>query len=286
MRIAVVTNRNQPGYPDRNLRDHLLWIRKAADAGARLVLFPELSLSGYSAADFQRAAAMTLRDRPIAELTAAAKAHGLYVAFGVALKLARKLYISQVLTGPGGIVGHYEKIHLAGGPNGEARIYTPGSEFRVFDVDGVGVGINICFDGRFPASSLCLAHLGAEVVLHPHGNGVGKLGRQPREWTARKRAYIGPRAFDTCTYMAVCNSVGDVVTPDGRTVRYGGGALVLGPTGRFLARSTSTARRPHMVLADLDIDKLRGMRGETSPKDYRPAVYARALSRKRRYGKN
>ncbi|MHC4715837.1 MAG: carbon-nitrogen hydrolase family protein [Planctomycetota bacterium] len=283
MRIAVISNRNQPGYPQRNLPDHLRWIRKAAGAGARLVLFPELSLSGYSTGDFQKAKAMALRDRTIRELVAAAGDHDLYVAFGVALRQRRRLYISHVLAGPGGIVGHYEKVHLAGGPKGEARIFSPGEAFGVFDVDGVGVGINICFDGRFAASSLCLAHLGAEIILHPHGNTVGSLGRQPREWTAKKRAYIGPRAVDTCTYMAVCNSVGDVVTPDGSTVRYGGGALVLGPKGTFLARSPSAARRPHMILADLDIDKLRKQRSHGFHLDYRPDVYARILAREGNY---
>jgi len=283
MRIAVISNRNQPGYPRRNLADHIRWIGKAAGAGARLVLFPELSLSGYSTGDFQKAKAMTLRDRPIRELTAAAGDGDLYVAFGVALRQRRRLYISHVLAGPGGIVGHYEKVHLAGGPKGEGRIFTPGEAFRVFDVDGVCVGINICFDGRFPASSLCLAHMGAEVILHPHGNTVGRLGREPREWTARKRAYIGPRAFDTCTYMAVCNSVGNVVTPDARTVRYGGGAVVLGPKGTYIARSPSAVRRPHMVLADLDIEKLRKQRGHSFHLDYRPEVYAGVLARQGKY---
>lgn len=283
MRIAVVTNRNQPGYPDRNLADHLRWIRQAAGAGARLVLFPELSLSGYSSADFQKALAMTLRHERVATLTRSARDHGVYVAFGMVLRQGRKLYISHVLTGPGGVLGHYEKVHLAGKENGEARIYTPGSGFRVFDVDGVGVGINICFDGRFAASSLCLTHLGAEIILHPHGNAVGALGREPREWTAKKRAYIGPRAVDTCTYVAVNNSIGNVVTPDGSTVRYGGGALVVGPDGRFAARSPSTARRPHMVLADVDVEKLREKRARSWPAHYRPEIYVAALRQERRY---
>ena len=70
----------------------------------------------------------------------------------------------------------------------------------VLDVDGVRVGINICYDGRHPGSSLAAAHLGAEVILHPHGNHAGGLGLNPRDWTNKKRSYLGPRAVDTSTY--------------------------------------------------------------------------------------
>ena len=211
MRVAVISNRNRPGYPDENLKDHLAWTQKAASAGARLILFPELSLSGYSTQSFVRRLGMGLDSPRCTALIRAAQSHDVYIAFGMPLRLRRQLYISQVLVGPRGIVGHYEKIHLAGPVRGEGKVFKPGSRFRVFDLDGVGVGINICYDGRHPGSSLATAHLGAEVILHPHGNTVGTLGLNPLDWTRNKRAYLGPRAVDTCTYTLICNSVGNVV---------------------------------------------------------------------------
>lgn len=278
MRVAVVSNRNRPGFVDENLADHLRWMARAADGGARLALFPELSLCGYSTAPFMRDMGMGLRDPACREICDAAKDHDLFLAFGMALKQGRRRYISQVLAGPDGIVGHYEKVHLAGGARGEGMVFTAGEAFRVFDVDGVGIGINICFDGRHPGSSLATAHLGAEVILHPHGNFVGNLGRDPREWTAKKRAYLGARSVDTCSYTLICNSVGDVRDRDGKRNRYGGGALVLGLDGEFVARSASKTRRPHMVLADLDIDDLRRRRSQGAFADRRAAVYAKALA--------
>jgi N-carbamoylputrescine amidase len=278
MRVAAVSNRNLPGFPERNLVDHLRWIRRAAGEGARLVLFPELSLSGYSTAPFLRDVAMTLRSAPCRALIRAARERDIFVAFGLPLRRARRLFISQALVGPRGMVGHYEKVHLAGGAQGEGRVFSPGSEFRVFSVDGVSVGINICFDGRHPGSSLCLAHVGAEVILHPHGNTVGTLGREPREWTRKKRAYLGPRAVDTCTYVLICNSVGDVRDRAGQLRRFSGGALVLGPAGQFVARSASSARRPHMIVADLDVEGLRRTRSSSSFAQRRPDVYVRALA--------
>jgi len=287
MRVAVVSNRNRPGFVGENLADHLRWARRAAQEEARLVLFPELSLSGYSTAPFMKRAALTLRSRPVAALVGAARELDIYVAFGLALKERGRLYISHALAGPAGLVGHYEKVHLAGGAGGkrgEGRIYSPGREFRVFDCDGVGVGINICFDGRHPGSSLSLAHMGAEVILHPHGNVICDLGVDPVDWTAKKRAYLGARAVDTCTCTLICNSVGDVTGRDGRRVRFSGGACVLSPGGEFVTRSPSRSRRPHMVVADLDITGLRELRARSSFAARRPEVYVRALSRGRGRG--
>jgi len=281
MRVAVVSNRNVPGRPAGNAADHVAWIAKAARAGAELVLFPELSLSGYSSAPFMRRLGMDLSDRHPARVAAAARRFGLHVAFGLPLRRGRRLYICHALAGPDGWVGHYEKVHLAGGPGppGEGATFNPGRGFRVFDVRGVTVGINICADGRHPGSSLCLAHLGAEVILHPHGNTVGRLGVNPRHWTDRKRAYLGARAIDTCTYMLICNSVGSPRDRAGRRVDFSGGALILDADGRFVARSTTTARRAHMIVADLDIGALRARRAASTFAQRRPKVYVAALSR-------
>jgi len=278
MRVAVVSNRNVPGFPDRNLADHLRWTRRAAGAGARLVLFPELSLSGYSSRPFMRDLAMRLDESPCRELIEAARQQDLFIAFGLPLRQRGRIHICHALAGPRGLVGHYEKVHLAGGATGEGRAFSPGARFRVFDVDQVRVGINICFDGRHPGSSLSLAHLGAEVILHPHGNTVGGLGVNPRDWTAHKLAYLGARAVDTCTCSLICNSVGRVRDRAGNVVRFSGGAMAVGPEGEFLARSTGTTRRAHMVIADLDLDRLRRLRAASAFAFHRADVYVKALA--------
>ena len=141
------------------------------------------------------------------------------------------------------------------------------------------VGINICFDGRHPASSLCVAHMGAEVVLHPHGNLICGLGHNPVEWAHNKRVYIGPRSFDTCTYTLVCNSIGRPVDRGGVRRNYSGGALILGPDGEFVARSETTALRAHMIVADLDILDIRKRRTGCSFACRRTDVYVKALAR-------
>ena len=275
MRVAVISNRNRPGFPDENVKDHLVWIEKAAKAGARLILFPELSLSGYTTEPFVRRMGMTLKSARCRALIRAARAKDVFVAFGLPLSFRKRLYISHLLVGPKGIVGHYEKVHLAG--RGEARAFSPGTQFGVFDVDGVCVGINICYDGRHPGSSLAVAHLGAEIILHPHGNFVGGLGMHPLDWTENKRAYLGPRSVDTCTYTLVCNSIGNTIDRGGALRKFSGGALVLAPDGKFVARSPSALRRPHMVVADLDVETWRKRRADSAIGQRRPKAYVKAL---------
>ena len=109
MRVAVVSNRNRPGYPEMNLKDHLAWIGKAARTDARLILFPELSLSGYTSESFVREMGMTLNSTRCTTLARAARKNDLFVAFGLPLSYRKRLYISHALVGPEGLVGHYEK---------------------------------------------------------------------------------------------------------------------------------------------------------------------------------
>ena len=278
MRIAVVTNKNLPGFPDENLKDHLAWIKKAAGAGARLVQFPELSLSGYTTESFVKKIGMTLNSRRVLSLIREAKNRDIYVAFGMPLRSRGRLYISHVLVGPKGLVGHYEKVHLAGPVDGEGKVFSPGKQFRVFDVDGITVGINICYDGRHPGSSLAVAHMGAEVVLRPHGNLVGGLGTDPVDWTGNKRVYLGRRSIDTCTYTVVNNSIGNLRDRSGQVRKFCGGAVVFGLDGEFVARSSSKQRRPHMIIADLDIEGLRRRRVRSAISQRQTEVYVKAMA--------
>ncbi|UCF98541.1 MAG: hypothetical protein JSV89_03160 [Spirochaetaceae bacterium] len=280
MRVAVVSNINCPGFVNENTADHLGWMDKAKREGARLVLFPELSLTGYTFEEFITEAALDLESRECGALFDAASRMGIYVAFGMALKREGKVYISHVLAGPEGLIGHYEKVHLAYPCFNEGSIFSPGEAFRVFDIEGVCVGINICMDGRFPGSSLSLSQMGAEIILHPHGNEVGDLGRDPADWTKKKHLYLGPRALDTCTYSLICNSVGRVQSRSGAILEFSGGAMILGPQGEILARSNLRRKEPHMVVCDLNIERLRTLRKDerTYRSMWRPDVYLKALT--------
>jgi predicted amidohydrolase len=280
LRVAIISNRNFPGDLVRNLADHLVWMAKAKAEGARLILFPELSLCGYSFEPIVKDSALSLSSRECLAISERAASLNIYVAFGLALATDNKIYISHVLTGPNGIEGHYEKVHLAYSHSEEGLVFSPGSEFRVFNVDGISVGIMICFDGRFPASLLCLSHIGAEIVLHPHANYTGELGRDPVDWSEKKLYYLGPAAYDNCVYSLMGNSIGSVTSQSGKIYEFCGGGMVIGPDGKSVVRSLKRTKRPFMLVCDLDIEWLRKLRSD--PLTYftlrRPKIYIKALS--------
>lgn len=160
------------GDGERNLRDALAFIGRLADRGCDLVVLPELWPCGYDpatlAADAE-AAAEPLdgpRGRALAD---AARDHGIWLFAGtVPEREGGRLYNTAVAYGPDGeLRAAHRKVHLYT-PLGEDRVFSPGSEPTVLEVDGLGiVGISTCFDGDHPAYARRLLDLGAHVVVAP-----------------------------------------------------------------------------------------------------------------------
>jgi predicted amidohydrolase len=281
LRVAIISNLNLPGESSINLEDHLEWIAKAHAKGAQLILFPELSLSGYTFEPIARDTALTLDSRECLSLLEIAVRLNIYIAFGMALRKNENIFISHVLAAPYGLEGHYEKVHLAYSHSEEGTVYSQGSEFRIFNVDGIKVGIMICFDGRFPVSALCLGHLGAEVILHPHANYTGEFGLDPVDWTEKKLAYLSKAAYDNCVYSLMCNSVGSMTSRSGNKYAFCGGALAIGPDGKSVVKSSERKMHSHMLVCDLDIDRVRELRSDKNAyfTMRRPEIYIKALSK-------
>jgi predicted amidohydrolase len=118
----------------------------------------------------------------------------------------------------------------------------------VITVDGIRVGLSICYDIRFPALYTELARRGAQVIAAcaSWGSGPGKL----EQWTLLARA----RALDSMSYIAAVGQAdpGDAVTGSGAPTGVGG-SLVVSPLGEVMA---SAGAQPQLVVADIDVDKV------------------------------
>ena len=119
-------------------------------------------------------------------------------------------------------------------------------------VDGVGVGLSVCYDIRFPELYTELARRGAQLiaVCASWGSGPGKL----EQWTLLARA----RALDSMSYVAAAGQAdpGDTLagSGSGSGAPMGvGGSLVASPLGEVVA---SAGADPQLVVADIDIDKV------------------------------
>ncbi len=129
--------------------------------GADLLVVPECALSGYlPAADLDFAALAEAEGR----LVAASAEAGLYLALGTTRERDGKWWNSALLHSPAGdVAAAYDKTHLM---PGDAEVFAPGEGLPVFQVGEWTIGLQICFDMRFPENWRILRRKGAELVIH------------------------------------------------------------------------------------------------------------------------
>ena len=252
MRIALAQIRSGTD-PTENLGLVEEYTGRAAEAGASLVLFPEATMVRFGvplggvAEPFDGPWATAVRQ-------IAARA-GIVVVAGMFVpsreEPAGRVTNSLIATGPG-VEARYDKIHLydAFGFT-ESRTVAPGREPVVITVDGVTVGLTLCYDIRFPELYVELAERGAELITaHASwGSGPGKLD----QWTLLARA----RAIDTSSVVAAVGQAypGDEIAALGPTGV--GGSLVASALGEVLI---SAGDEPELLVCDIDLDAARKAR--------------------------
>ena len=238
--VAAVACGARPGDTENNLKVTEAWTKRAADAGAELVMFPEMNITGYDTGPDP--CSVTRGDAVDTRLAALAGRAGVAVAAGMAWRdeVAGPLYLAHGIWLPGGGVHIYRKTHLGGR---EEQVYRPGSELPVFALPGVRAGIQLCLEQHFPDISQTLVLRGAQLLLVPHA--TPRLGPEERRssWHLSLRA----RAYDNCVYLMASNLAGD----NGRGVRYPGGAIIVNPSGVVKAEDFSGGEA--MVTAELDL---------------------------------
>lgn len=253
MRIALAQIQSSTD-PAANLTLVEEYTRRAVDAGASLVLFPEATMVRFGvplggvAEPFDGPWANAVRD-------IAARA-GIVVVAGMFVPSDDGRSFNTLLaTGPG-VEARYDKIHLYDAFGFlESKTVAPGREPVVISVDTesgpVTVGLTLCYDIRFPELYVELADRGAEIITaHASwGTGPGKL----EQWTLLARA----RAIDTNSVVAAVGQAypGDEIAALGPTGV--GGSLVASALGEVLA---SAGDDPELLVCDVDLEAARKAR--------------------------
>ncbi len=252
MRIALAQIRSGTD-PAANLDLVETFTRRAADAGAALVLFPEATMCRFGVP--LAPVAEPLDGRWADGVRAAAQRAGVTVVAGMFRPAGDGRVTNTLIATGAGVDAHYDKIHLydAFGFK-ESKTVAPGSEPTVIEVRGersdgretagVKVGLTLCYDVRFPELYLDLADRGAQVItVHASwGTGPGKLD----QWTLLARA----RAIDTTGIIAAVDQAypGDQIAGLGPTGV--GGSLVASATGEVIA---AAGEDEQLVVTDLDL---------------------------------
>jgi deaminated glutathione amidase len=258
MRIALAQILSSAD-PSANLNLVEDFTRRAADAGARLVLFPEATMCRFGVPLARVAEPL---DGPWANgVRAIAERHGVTVVAGMFCPSDDGRVTNTLIATGQGVDAHYHKIYLYDAFGfSESRTVAPGYEPVVITVDGVGVGLTTCYDIRFPELHVELAQRGAQLItVHASwGSGPGKL----EQWTLLARA----RALDTTSVVAAV----DQAYPDAEIAAVGptgvGGSLVASPLGEVV---TQAGADPALVVCDVDLTTVEKARASIAVLDNR-----------------
>jgi predicted amidohydrolase len=159
-RIAAAQVATIRGDLARNVVTHAKAIAAAAAQCVSVLVFPELSLTGYEP-DFALRHAIAADDARLAPLSELARQHRMHIAAGAPLANGgTKPALGAVLFGPDGSRRTYAKMHLGGS---EPNHYTPGRDPLAFETGGQKVGLSICADSSQPSHSQKYAESGATV---------------------------------------------------------------------------------------------------------------------------
>lgn len=225
----------------------------AAARGARLVVFPEYSsffVDPLSEAFAHNAE--TLEGEFVGALAEAAREHGIFVVAGLVEKTdeARRFSNTLVAVSPlGDVVATYRKQHLYdafGARESEWVLAGALDAPQTFDVDGTSVGMQTCYDIRFPEVTRRLVDAGAELVLVPAEWVRGPL--KEHHW----RTLVTARAIENTIFVAAA----DHTPPIGV-----GTSLIVDPMGVAIAALGETAG---VAVAEVSRARIREVR-EANP---------------------
>jgi predicted amidohydrolase len=259
VRVALLQGPAETPDPQAGLAAVADAAARAAAAGARLLVTPEMSLTGYAIGADRVAALAEPVPGPLTDRVAAIAAeHGLAIAVGLPVRTPAGVANTVVVVdSDGSLLAGYAKAHLYGDVDRDA--FVPGDVGVVqFRLDGVVVGLLVCYDVEFPEAVRAHALAGTELLVVPTGlmDPYGHVGT----------VLVPARAYESQLFVAYTNRTG----AEGEFV-YCGASCVIAPDGTELARA---GRGEELLVADVDPAVLTASRRvNTHLADRRPELY-------------
>jgi predicted amidohydrolase len=211
-----------------NLTKIKKFVARAKKQGAELVIFPELSLTGYVVRDEIYELAEKIPGPSTKIMEDVAKKNDIHVIFGmpeVSDKTEATLHNSAVFIGPEGFIGKYHKMYL---PTHsifeEKRYFRPGYQTAVFDTELGKLGLIICYDIYFPEVTRLTRLKGAELIVC--------ISASPGVRRSFFEVLTVARAIENTAFLAFVNLAG---IQDG--LQFWGGSRLVGPSGRVLVQA-------------------------------------------------
>jgi predicted amidohydrolase len=275
MKIALAQISPNLGNLRKNLDLHFQSIEKAKKKKADLLIFPELSLTGYTLMDMVDEVSCAPGKNPIfKELEAASREISLVVGFVEEMEKGL-FYNSAAFLSKGKILHIHRKVFLPTfGMFDEARFYAQGKNFHTFPTPFGKAGMMICRDFLSYGASYLLFAGGAEIII--------VISAAPGRGTAQEEAYETSRMWEimgetisrfSTVFLIYCNRVG---FEDGK--HFAGGSFVFNPAGEMIAQAAYIDQ--DFLLCEINLDEVREIRKKWPYKrDDKPEIIVEALKR-------
>jgi len=226
--VALAQINCKVGDKKYNIDKMVKQVKRAKKKDVNLIVFPELSLTGYIVRDLAYELSEPIRGPSTRLLEEVAKKEKAYIVFGMierSEKAHAVLYNTAVLLGPEGFVGKYQKMHLpTHSVFEEKRYFRPGYQAPVFDTDIGKVGLMICYDIFFPEITRMLRLNGSELMVC--------ISASPAVRRKFFEVLTAARAMENTTYLAFVNLVG---IEDG--LQFWGGSRLIAPNGSIISQA-------------------------------------------------
>ena len=269
------------GTFDDNLSAAEAMVRRAAKAGANIILLQELFTSPYFCKD-QAERYFDLAE-PVEDSVVIARMRGLAQALGVVLPVSffeveRNVYYNAlvVIDADGEIVSHYRKSHIPDGPGYQEKFYfAPGDTGFVISETQFGtLGVGICWDQWFPEVARALVLQGAEMLLYP--TAIGSEPVSGLDSRAHWRRTMQGHAAANMVPLIASNRIGEE-RGETCTLSFYGSSFIADPTGDILIQADDVQEA--LLIQTFDLDAIRKQRtGWGLFRDRRPDLYQSILT--------
>jgi predicted amidohydrolase len=255
LKLALAQMRCEKGDWAGNLERVERYMEQARAEGCDIVVFPEMSLSGYCTPARFPESVQALDSEWLERFVRLTKQYGIAASAGfIEANPEGKPFITQVLAQDGRMIGSYRKRHIV---DEEVEWFSAGEHTPVFHLklphSEIAVALAVCADSDNPAVFADAARGGAQIVLHSSAPGLYGRRTDEASWQAGfdwYKSYLGERlpgyAREYESYIAVATQTGATLDED-----FPGGSFVFGPGGECLLASPDWAEM--LLIHSVDI---------------------------------
>jgi predicted amidohydrolase len=263
IKIALAQISSQRENKEANLKKIENLTLKAKEEGCDLVIFPELSLTGYVVKDQIYELAEPIPGPTIQKIETLAKKTGLHIIFGMpelSEKTKATIFNTAVLVGPKGLIGKYRKMYLpTHSVFEEKRYFRPGYQAAAFNTAIGRIGLCICYDIFFPEVFRLTRLMGAQLIVC--------ISASPAVRKSYFEILTSARALENTAFLAYVNVAG---LQEG--LQFWGGSRMVSPGGDVIARAKYDEE--DLVICEIDFNDMKNF--ETwipTLRDLRPELF-------------